>query len=106
MDGSDVSTDALVLACETHPDAEISVIRVTDPTRADSYTLLTDAQSDGLNAASERPSERAAAVFAEAREADRGVPGSRGRDSPGQVLLGSVAELVARRASVPVMIVR
>lgn len=44
--------------------------------------------------------------FAEENDVDHVVMGSRGRDGAARILLGSVAETVVRRASMPVTVVR
>lgn len=131
VDGSEPSDDALAYALEQFDDAEIVAIHVMDP--VDSATAWGPGVADDWLSASE---ERSETILEEAEEiaedADRTVEfdsvvgrpahtiveyadehdidhillGSHGRDGLSRVLLGSVAETVVRRASVPVTVVR
>lgn len=131
MDDSDPARAALEYACENYPDAKLTVLHVADPADADVYTSMSGGRSDH-----EDRRTRAEAVFETARElasdhdrpvrtelfagdaarsivqfveeaaVDRVVIGSHGRTGASRVLLGSVAERVARRSPVPVTIVR
>jgi nucleotide-binding universal stress UspA family protein len=132
LDDSDPGWAALEFACSTHPDAEITVVHAVDPTDS-GYGEVAHLGPEGLL---ERQREAAAELLAEAerRAADRGcsvetetivgqpaaavvdyaaehdadriVVGSHGRTGFSRVLLGSVAERIARQAPVPVTIVR
>ncbi len=132
MDDSDPARMALEHACETYPDAELTVLHVTDPSDSDLYTKLTSGETSFEEYHQERIDEmfqRARTVaakydqsistemragkpsteivrFAEEAEVDHIVVGSHGRTGPSRVLLGSVAEHVVRRSPVPVTIVR
>ncbi|WP_306052749.1 universal stress protein [Natronococcus wangiae] len=136
VDDSDRSTQALEFAIEEHPEATITALHVLDPgdfyaatgieggamanydeiqehheTRAE--TILEDAK--------ERAAERGVTIetdhivggisrsivdYADDNDVDHVVIGSHGRTGASRILLGSVAETVARRSPVPVTIVR
>jgi nucleotide-binding universal stress UspA family protein len=131
VDGSEPSDDALVYALEQFDDAEIVVINVMDP--VDSATAWGPGVADDWLSASEERSEtileEAEAIaedvdrtvetdsvvgrpahtiveYADEHDIDHILLGSHGRDGLSRVLLGSVAETVVRRASVPVTVVR
>lgn len=131
MDDSDPARAALEYACENYPDAELTVLHVAEPTDSGVYASMTGGRS-----AHEERRTRGEAVFETARdfaaEYDRAVStelfagdatraivqfaeeagvdhvviGSHGRTGASRVLLGSVAEQVARRSPIPVTIVR
>ncbi|MXR50977.1 universal stress protein [Halovenus sp. WSH3] len=128
-DGSDQSEYALQTAVDSFPDQPLLLVYVVKPvgnyTDAAGYTRAQyrqefDRAESMLETASEsipadRPVEHVVRHGRPAHEilrvaADRGVDhvvvGSRGRDGAKRLLLGSVAEAVARRASVPVTVVR
>jgi nucleotide-binding universal stress UspA family protein len=131
VDGSEPSDDALVYALEQFDDAEIVAIHVMDP--VDSATAWGPGVADDWLSASEERSEtileEAEAIaedvdrtvetdsvvgrpahtiveYADEHDIDHILLGSHGRDGLSRVLLGSVAETVVRRASVPVTVVR
>lgn len=132
LDDSEPAWAALEFACTEHVDAEITVVHAID--LADSgYGEVTHLGPEELL---ERRQERAATLFETARDRatehgcsietetirgqpadatveyasdhaiDRIVVGSHGRTGVSRILLGSVAEKIARRAPVPVTIVR
>ncbi|WP_254533137.1 universal stress protein [Natrinema gelatinilyticum] len=133
VDGSNRSVEALEYAIETFPDASITAIHVLEVGRGDIGTL-SGMTGDIPDERPER--ERSEEILESARElaADRGteietergrgrpdrlivkraedddydmiVIGSHGRDGVTRVLLGSVAEKVMRRSSMPVLVVR
>lgn len=132
LDGSDPSWTALEYALEQHRDEDIIVMHVVNPV-AGLYSGEGFSDYEQLISAGE---ERAERLFDEARETateasvaidtetrignptemilecvedldiDQIVIGSHGRSGVSRVLLGSVAEAVIRRSSVPVTIVR
>lgn len=132
MDGSPLSKRALEHALSMHPEAEITVLYVIDYIE-ESYSARALIGSEKLR---ERAREHARSLFEDARAladehdatirtetaegdpsreicayaADHGVDqivvGSHGRSPMSRILLGSVAESVARRAPVPVTVVR
>ncbi|UHQ98446.1 universal stress protein (plasmid) [Natrinema zhouii] len=133
VDGSNRSDDALEYAIETFPGASITALHVLESGRGDIGTLsgmTGDIPDDGPELErSEEILESARRVAAERdteieTERGRGRPdrlivkraeeddyemiviGSHGRDGVARVLLGSVAEKVVRRSSVPVLVVR
>lgn len=132
LDESEPGWAALEYALREHSEDDIVVVHVADPSRSG----YGEAAHLGPVAMDERSRAHASALFEAAREraADRGceittelltgqpaatvveyaaehdvdriVVGSHGRSGFSRVLLGSVAERIARRASVPVTIVR
>lgn len=130
MDGSDPARAALEYACERYPDAELTVLYVADPTEGiTDSTAGGEPDDDGRRTRAEAVFERARAIaadhdrpistelfagdaarsivgFAAEGNVDHVVIGSHGRTGVSRVLLGSVAERVARRSPVPVTIVR
>ena len=132
VDDSGPAKAAMKHACETYPDATLTVLYASDP---DGSALFTEVTS-GHSPSEDRYQERAEAIFAEARaiaesydrtvetelvlgeparaivefveesDVDHVVIGSHGRTGMSRVLLGSVAEQVARRSPVSVTIVR
>ena len=132
LEDSEPGWAALEFACAEHADDDITVLHAIDPTnssygevahlgptellehrREDAEELLADAEA---RAADEGCSiETAVAVgqpadaivdYATENAIDLIVVGSHGRSGFSRVLLGSVAERVARQAPVPVTIVR
>jgi nucleotide-binding universal stress UspA family protein len=134
IDGSPQSTDALEHALEEFADDEITLLHVIDPidagysapvgipggseewyesAKAESEELFDEAQELAdqfgvtLRTATEmgRPS-RTIVGFAEDEGFDQIVMGSHGRSGVSRILLGSVAETVVRRATIPITVVR
>ncbi|MFB6106383.1 MAG: universal stress protein [Halobacteriaceae archaeon] len=133
LDESEQAWEALEFALSEFPNAEITVIRVIDPieagysadatgfgvaedwfdqAKASAQALFDDAQevADRHGVDLERVVEvgrpaRTIVDYAD-ESADQIVMGSHGRSGVSRILLGSVAESVARRATVPVTIVR
>ncbi|MFC4438989.1 MULTISPECIES: universal stress protein [Natrialbaceae] len=136
VDDSNRSTQALEFALEEYPDAAITALHVLDPgdfyaatgieggamanydeiqehheTRAD--TILENAAEQaaehGVTIETERivgGISRSIVDYADDNDVDHVVVGSHGRTGASRILLGSVAETVARRSPVPVTIVR
>ena len=133
LDGSRQAEKALEYAIDQFPDADLTLIHALD--LGDSAVSIGIAV-DLHDRVQEAASERADAIFDDAREVaeaagyegeldtivedgrparaivkhaadfDQVVMGSHGREGPTQILLGSVAENVVRRAPVPVVVVR
>lgn len=136
IDSSDRSWDALNYALTEHADEDITVIHVLDPADQYVYSGIEsdavidheaiqaqrqEAAQDLLDEAKERAdaqnvaidtevqtgsTKRAIVEYAEDHGVDHIVIGSHGRSGASRILLGSVAESVTRRSSVPVTIVR
>lgn len=136
VDDSDPSDAALEFAFDDQPDATITALHVVDPAELRGSPTLeaeTDEEYDDfrlqqqefseqiLGDARELANEHGASIetdqvvgsvadavieYADEHGVDRIVIGSHGRTGASRVLLGSVAETVARRAPVPVTIVR
>jgi nucleotide-binding universal stress UspA family protein len=136
VDESDRSQQALEFVFEEYPDATITALHVLDPgdfyaatgieggamanydeiqkqheTRAN--TILEDAETraaeHGLSIETETivgGVARSVVDYADDNDVDHVVVGSHGRTGASRILLGSVAETVARRSPVPVTIVR
>ncbi|MDF9744548.1 universal stress protein [Natrinema salsiterrestre] len=132
LDDSEPGWAALEFACTEHPDDEITVVHAVDPTdsgygevahlgpdvllerqREAAEELLAAAEDRGAEYGCEfeteaivgQPSD-AIVDYAASNDVDRIVVGSHGRTGFSRVLLGSVAERIARQAPVPVTIVR
>ena len=134
IDGSEQSDVALDHALKEFSEDDITVLHVIDPAdagynapvgipggseewyeaaREDARILFDEAQSVAdeygvtLDTAEElgRPS-RTIVEFAEENGFDQIVMGSHGRSGVSRILLGSVAETVVRRATVPVTVAR
>jgi nucleotide-binding universal stress UspA family protein len=134
IDGSDPSEQALSFALDTHADADLVVVTVLDPTTyvrgagetvspsIDTWRERAEAEArEVLAAAVDRADAagvsletdlvygspaRAIVEYAADHDIDHVIVGSHGRDGVSRVLLGSVAETVVRRSSVPVTVVR
>lgn len=134
MDGSDQSWKALEYAIEAFPEATLVILRVINPgdmsfsTHGEGPTVVTQwlesqrgmakTMFDEINRRIDEgdhsliietktdvgPPARVICEYAES--CDHVVIGSHGRDGISRVLLGSVAEMVVRRAPVPVTVVR
>lgn len=132
LDDSEPGWAALEFACTEHPDDEVTVVHAVDPTnsgygevahlgpdvllerqREAAEELLAAAEDRGAAYGCEfetetivgQPSD-AIVDYAASNDVDRIVVGSHGRTGFSRVLLGSVAERIARHAPVPVTIVR
>jgi nucleotide-binding universal stress UspA family protein len=134
IDGSPQSDTALKYALEEFADEEITVIHVIDPidagysapvgmpggseewyesAQSESEALFEEAQEVAdeydvtLDPVEElgRPS-RTIVEFADENDFDQIVMGSHGRSGVSRILLGSVAETVVRRATIPVTVAR
>lgn len=134
MDGSAHSEKALEHVLAEYPDVDVTVLHVIDPVDSgyasdpmggdywEGWYEFAEEQSDRLfeearSIAADfdreidtvqemgRPA-RAIVSFAENHDIDHIVMGSHGRKGVARVLLGSVAETVVRRSSVPVTVVR
>jgi nucleotide-binding universal stress UspA family protein len=131
LDGSEQAEAALEHAIEKHPEAELVAVHVIDILSGMYGEHYVDYQAvqEGQEQRSERILEDAAEIAdnhdrelvtqtlvgkpasgiidtAEEFDVDHVIVGSRGRSGVSRVLLGSVAETVARRSPVPVTIVR
>jgi len=133
VDGSNRSAEALEYAIETFPGASITLYHVLESGRGDigTFSGMTgdlpdedpdmDRSEEVLEAARARAKELGAEVDtargrgrpdrlivkrAEDGDHDLIVIGSHGRDGVARVLMGSVAETVARRSSIPVLVYR
>lgn len=134
LDGSEQSHDALELALSAFGDAEVTTYHVIDPIEG-GYTVRAGipisseewyedakeeaerlhaearevAEAHGATLESETEVGRPAQAIvdhAEEEGFDHIVVGSHGRSGVPRILLGSVAETVVRRSSVPVTVVR
>ncbi|RQG99004.1 universal stress protein [Natrarchaeobius oligotrophus] len=136
VDDSDRSTQALEFACREYPDATITALHVLDPGDFYAATGLEGGAMANYDEIQKHHESRADAIFEDARElaaehgcdleteqliggvsrsivdyveehdVDHVAIGSHGRTGASRILLGSVAETVARRSPVPVTIVR
>ncbi|RRJ33770.1 universal stress protein [Halocatena pleomorpha] len=136
IDSSEQSREALEYALTEHAEDDITVIHVLDPVQQHAYggiegggmvsyeaiqeqrqqeaqqllaeaTERADAHNVGIDTEIQTGStKRAIVAYADDHGMDHIVIGSHGRSGASRILLGSVAETVARRSSVPVTIVR
>ena len=134
IDGSDPAEKALEFAFDHHADAELTALSVVDPTaysqgtvemvqpNVDAWRDEAEAEARSvLEAAADRAEAagvtletdfvygspaRAIVEYAADNDVDQIIVGSHGREGVSRVLLGSVAETVVRRSSVPVTVVR
>ncbi len=136
VDDSDGAKNALEFALEEYTDAKITALHVIDPSdfyaatgieggAMANYDQIRQNHENRAERILEEATERAAghgveietdqvlgAVaraivdYVEEEEVDHVVIGSHGRTGASRILLGSVAETVARRSPVPVTIVR
>lgn len=127
IDGSDRALNALSFAFDLFPEATVHVLHVVqvdefpdDPNTGPveyAENRATEFISEARERADEHSREITTAVehghpgktiisYAEQSDIDHIVIGNRGRTGITRVLLGSVAELVARRSPVPVTIAR
>lgn len=134
IDGSSKAWDAFEFAVEKFPEAEVTVFHVIDPVeggyavgsglprssedwyeeqRADADSLFEEARERAagtdvpIHSAVEvgRPSQ-VIVEYADDEGFDHIVVGSHGRSGVSRILLGSVAETVVRRSTVPVTVIR
>ncbi|WP_226003990.1 universal stress protein [Natrinema salinisoli] len=136
VDDSTQSTEALEFACTEYPEATITALYVLDPgdfyavsgiegTAMANYDEIQGHHEDRaegiLETAREQAAEHGVEIetehvvggvsrsivdYAAEHDVDHIVVGSHGRTGASRILLGSVAETVARRSPVPVTIVR
>lgn len=136
VDDSERSRDALDYVTRRHADDTVTALHVLDPSELTGYggidegemiaydemqaqqhesgeRLLEDtrerAENQGLDIATALetgPTEQTIIDYVEDHDIDHVVIGSHGRTGVSRILLGSVAEKVARRSPVPVTIVR
>lgn len=135
VDGSDYAETALEFVVENTPDATVILLHVINPAEAGYSAEATvpsfseewyeekqelseelfdelEAVADGAGVADvERVLEvgrptQAIVDYADEHDIDQIVMGSHGRSGMSRILLGSVAETVVRRATVPVTVVR
>ncbi|EMA36150.1 universal stress protein [Halobiforma nitratireducens] len=136
VDESERSSQALEFACTEYPDADITAVHVLDPgdfyaatgieggamanydeirkhheNQADN--ILERARGEAADHGQEIETEQvvggvsqSVVDYAGEHDIDHIVIGSHGRTGASRILLGSVAETVARRSPVPVTIVR
>jgi nucleotide-binding universal stress UspA family protein len=135
VDSSDQATAACEFAAEEYPDATLVLVHVINPAEAgysaeasipsfseewykqqeaaatelldDLEASVTDAGVESVERVIEvgRPT-KVIVEYADDNDIDQIVMGSHGRSGMSRILLGSVAEIVVRRASVPVTVVR
>jgi len=129
IDGSEHAWEAFEYAVSEHPDDHLTVLHVIDPMKGDygpdEATARAVSRSERLEqevrehidntefdssqievlTREGRPADEII-TLADTEEIDQVVMGSRGLSGVKRLLLGSVAETVVRRASVPVNIVR
>ena len=136
IDDSDRSTAALEFALEEYPSARFTALHVIDPSEIyaatgletgslSNYERIRDEHETQAENLLETARRRAADAgveleteyvigdisetivdYVEDHSVDHVVVGSHGRTGASRILLGSIAELVARRSPVPVTIVR
>ncbi|MDQ2052398.1 universal stress protein [Natronolimnohabitans sp. A-GB9] len=132
LDDSEPARDALEHAFEIYPDADVTALHVVNPSmsmyRGDTsfnferFIELEEETAETLFEMAEELADehdtslttetmigapaRAIVEFADENDVDQIVLGSHGRSGVSRVLLGSVAEQVVRRATVPVTVVR
>lgn len=132
VDDSEPARAALEHAVRQYPDAEITLLHVINPNFASygeggvyAYESVLEGREEaakellasvrGVTADHDGPiteeirvgdPSRKIVEFADERDVDHVVIGSHGRSGASRILLGSVAERVARRSPVPVTIVR
>lgn len=131
VDNSDCAREACRFAAEEFDDATLVLLHVINPAeagysaqasipsfseewydqqRSTAETLFDDLERD-IDAPTERDIEvgqptKTIVEYANEHDIDHIVMGSHGRSGVSRLLLGSVAEVVVRRASVPVTVVR
>ncbi|APX96853.1 universal stress protein [Natronorubrum daqingense] len=136
VDDSNRSMQALEFACQEYPNATITALHVLDPgdfyaatgieggamanydeiqqhqeTQAENLLEQAKAQASEYDVDIETDQviggiSRSIVEYADEHDVDHVAVGSHGRTGASRILLGSVAEKVARRSPVPVTIVR
>ncbi len=132
IDGSEPSMAALEYACTNHPNATITVLYVSDTAKGQNRSMAGGSFKEWkqteercaeelLDTAREKAATfdvdietvhefgapiRYIVRYAEENEFDQVVIGNHGRDGVSRLALGSVAERVVRRASMPVVVVK
>ncbi|RQG87065.1 universal stress protein [Natrarchaeobius halalkaliphilus] len=136
VDDSNRSTQAIEFACREYPNATITALHVLDPGdfyaatgleggamvnydeihqqhERQAETVLENARELAAEHGRELETEqmigsvsRSIVDYADEHDVDHVAIGSHGRTGASRILLGSVAETVARRSPVPVTIVR
>ncbi|MDJ1432866.1 universal stress protein [Halostagnicola sp. A-GB9-2] len=125
VDDSDPARAALEYALEHFPDAEITVLHAVDDLAAgyagqppaiagtdaepevfdEAKRLAAEYDADLETAVVDGTAGDAILEYAEEESVDGIIMGSKGRSGVSRVLLGSIAEQVTRRATVPVTVV-
>ncbi|MGB9954347.1 MULTISPECIES: universal stress protein [unclassified Haloarcula] len=135
VDSSDQASVACEFAAEEHPDATVVLLHVINPAeagysaeasipsfseewyekqKATAESLLDELESEVTEAGVDsvehvievgRPT-KVIVEYADDHDINQIIMGSHGRSGMSRILLGSVAEIVVRRASVPVTVVR
>ncbi|MXV64077.1 universal stress protein [Natronorubrum sp. JWXQ-INN-674] len=132
IDDSDPARDAVEHAVTTFPDATITALHVINPSMSmyrgdmaynyERFIEIEQEKTDALFETAQTIADdheitletetivgapvRGIVDFAEEHDVDQIVLGSHGRSGVSRVLLGSVAEQVVRRATMPVTVVR
>jgi nucleotide-binding universal stress UspA family protein len=132
VDDSEPAMKAVEHAVREYPDADLTLLHVIDPSLGAygeggiyAYDSLLKTRREAADELLENAAEIATdhdgsveretvvgspgneiVAVAESKDVDHIVVGSHGRSGASRVLLGSVAERVVRRASVPVTVVR
>ena len=136
IDGSDQSKKALKYALTVFPEVETTILHAIDPMEThygEGQLVYTEAEYEEIEAKAEQvladavdfaqehngnvtatkivewgPNRPADAIldYVEDNDIDHVIMGSHGRSGLSRVLLGSVAEIVARRSPAPVSVVR
>lgn len=131
IDGSPQANDAIALAADLFPQSEITLLHVADPAernetnaeretgqqleteheRATRLFEVAKADLEGTDVTVETAVVtgspwREIVAYVDDHGIDHVLMGSHGRDGASRFLLGSVAELVVRRSSAPVTVVK
>ena len=132
IDGSEPSMAALEYACTTHPNATIAVLYVSNISKGQnrfmaggSFKEWKETEARHAEQLLHTARQNAAAFdvdietihqygdpiryivdYIEENDFDQVVVGNHGRDGVSRLALGSVAERIVRRASVPVIVVK
>lgn len=132
FDGSEPANRALTHACKRFSEAEIVVLTVVDPNQQmgvatapvdqeawtaelrriaeeqldDAEALAATHDTEITRVSEVGPPAQTIVQYCEDNDIDHVVVGTHGRDGVSRVLLGSVAELIVRRAPVGVSVIR